>query len=193
MTGTSQIFEDVVLAAYQAYEVGDDVNSAINEALRAGEASDQQIESVIARLDTEDYVHGLFEHSAAGNYAIRIVDRLTERGIELAQRLFNERIEFFGAAHSALTIDERRSIEPVAQQLSELLSEPVLQLAEEEEWALRDLSSMIDLILKLNEPDRLLAKRTLALLSRKSGEIVAGGAAWDGLKALAEQVLGMIP
>ena len=189
---TTQIFDNALLAAYQAYEEGEDVNSAINEALRAGEASEKQIESVIARLDTEGYVHGIFEHSAAGDYSFRLVDRPTERGIDLAQGLLDERSEFFGSTLVALSVEEQRSIEPVARKLSELLSEPGLQLTEEEEWALRDLSSMIDLILKLNEPDRLLAKRTLALLSRKSGEIVAGGAAWDGLKALAEQLLGMI-
>ena len=180
------------IGTYHAYEQGEDVNSAVNSALGRTDATSQQVESVIARLDTGGYVEGIFEHSAAGNYAVRMIDRLTERGIELAQQLIGDRTEFFATAHIPLTHDERRAIEPVAQQLMQLLADPANVLSPEDENALSDLARMIDLLLLPDEPDRLVAKRVVSLLARKSGEVAISGAAWDGLKEAVTGLMGLL-
>lgn len=186
-TSTTGAFNEALLAAYHAYEIGDDPNSAVNDAL--AEASEIQKVSVVSRLDRGGYVEGIFEDSLAGSYSFRKIDRLTERGIEEAQRLLGERTEFFASAHFHLSAEEQRQVEPIAEKLSKMLADPDLALSEEDENSLRDLSKMIDLILKLNEPDRLVTKRVLALIARKAADVAGSGSAWDALKRAAAALM----
>lgn len=189
---TTEIFESVLLSAYGAYESGSDVNDAVNRAIAESGATEEQEHNVVSRLEQDGLVEGIFEQNANGRYALRLIDRLSGRGIESAQRLSGERNDFLAVALVPLTVEEQRAIEPLTRQLSALLTDPDVELSEQDELALRDLSSLIDLILKLNVPDRVVTQRALALLGQKCAEIVIAGAAWDGLKVSIEQVLGMM-
>lgn len=189
---TTEIFESVLLSAYGAYESGSDINDAVNRALAESGATEEQEHNVVSRLEQDGLVEGIFERNGNGRYALRLIDRLSGRGVESAQRLSGERSDFLAVALVPLTVEEQRAIEPLTQQLNALLTDPNFALSEHDELALRDLSSLIDLILKFNEPDRVVTRRTLVLLSRKCGEIAFSGSTWDGFKVMIDQVLGMM-